>query len=321
MKRRRKVAAVLCMVSVAFVLAAKARVADAYNYNASDFATSVVNYVKGNGVGSDWISGASFDNTTAALGRPTVDTTGDGWFISMDSPVPVVPCYAPSRAFEVVTIGEGGSLTVKFDHQVHNDPGNPYGMDFTIFGNAFQLAGGADGWSNGDPTKITMTSTLFANPATVSVSKDGTTWFTFSSGPEASGFAPTLGRVYDPAHPDGSIGAWNQWWGVPTDPTVPLDPTATSLSLGGLTVAQAAQLYGDSAGGTSFDIGGLGLDWIQYVRIDVPSGASAVTSVDAFADVAAVPEPASMALFLTGLGAAAARVRRHKRRLSDVLEN
>ena len=35
MKRRKKVAAVLCMISVAFVLAAKARVADAYTYNAS----------------------------------------------------------------------------------------------------------------------------------------------------------------------------------------------------------------------------------------------------------------------------------------------
>jgi len=309
------------MVSVAFVLAAKARVADAYNYNASDFATSVVNYVKGNGVGSDWISKASFDDSTTALGRPTIDTTGDGWFISMDYPVPVVPCYAPSRSFEVVTIGKGGTLTVKFDHQVGNDPGNPYGMDFTIFGNAFQLAGGDDGWSNGDPTQTTMTSILFANPATVSVSKDNATWYTFS-GPEASDFAPTLGRVYDPAHPDGSIGAWNQWWGVPTDPTIPLSPTLTPLSLGGLTVAQGAQLYGDSAGGTSFDIGAVGLDWIQYVRIDVPSGAGAVTSVDAFADVAAVPEPASIALFLTGLSAAAAvRVRRHKRRLRDVREN
>ncbi|MBN1118072.1 MAG: hypothetical protein JXA77_12750, partial [Bacteroidales bacterium] len=31
----------------------------------------------------------------------------------------------------------GGYLIVGFDHSIENDPNNPYGVDFTIFGNAF----------------------------------------------------------------------------------------------------------------------------------------------------------------------------------------
>ncbi len=37
--------------------------------------------------------------------------------------------------------GYGGSVVVGFDHAIENDPSNPFGVDFTIFGNAFP------GWS------------------------------------------------------------------------------------------------------------------------------------------------------------------------------
>ena len=281
----------------------------AYTYDPSDFATEVVEYAEGTGVGSDWISGAKFNDPTCALGRPTVDTTGDGWFIPLTNPVPVVPVYPSFRAFELVTIGNGGWLTVKFDHKVLDDPDNPYGLDLIVFGNAFQIIGGGQGWTNGDPNGVTVSGNGFAEPGIVSVSQDGETWYTFSGGPFADDFAPTLGRVYDTTDPDKSIGEWNEWWGHPTDPRVPLDPSLGFSSFDGWTVAQIAQEYGESAGGTGFDIGQFalpvdpetGCKWIQYVRVADNPDSGATTEIDAFADV--IPEPATMAMLTLGGGA------------------
>ena len=101
----------------------------------------------------------------------------------------------------------------------------------------------------------------------------------------ADTFAPTLGRVFDPTQADTSIGEWNLWWAGPTDATYPLDPNITSSDLHGLTVAEAAQLYGDSAGGTGFDLASLGMEWIQYVKFT--GGQYQASEVDAVADVAA----------------------------------
>ena len=288
--------------------------AEAYTYNASDFATELVTYVEGTDVGSHWITGASYDNALAALDRPTVDTSGDGWFVPLSDVMPVVPVNPPSRAYEIVTIGNGGSLTVKFDHAVLDDPGNPYGLDLTIFSNAFQLGDGTSGWTNGDPDDFTAGSTALMTLANVSVSQDGVTWYGFDNDSMAGGYAPTLGRVYDTTNPDNSLGAWNLWWGEATDPTLLIDPSLSPADFDGKTVTQIAQVYGQSAGGTGFDIGALGLGWIQYVRVTDDPLNTATTEIDAFADVSAVPEPTSAALIAGGLTALAAcrRRRRHK---------
>jgi hypothetical protein len=280
----------------------------AYTYNASDFATSIIDYTQGTSVGKDWLSGEWFNNTTSALGRPTVDTTGDNWYIPASTSVPVVSAYPAFRSTELITIGNGGSLTVMFDHKVQNDPNNPYGLDLIIYGNAFQSMNG-QGWTNGDPSASILGSTCFTEAGTVSVSQNGIDWYTFSNS-YADTFAPTLGRVYDTDNPDTSIGDWNLWWGAVTDPTLPLDPDVTSEDLAGLTVAEAAILYGNSAGGTAFDIGILGLDWVQYVRVSDLSGSSWTSEIDAFADVSAVPEPASCILMGLGGGLLAWRRRR-----------
>jgi len=303
-------------IVVVVVLAGAAGGVSAYTYNPSDFATEVVEYVEGTGVGSDFLSGQKFDNSACALGRPTVDTTGDGWFIPLTNPVPVVPVYPSFRAHELVTVGNGGHLTVKFNHKVLDDPDNPYGLDLTVFGNTFQVFGSGQSWSNGDPNDVTVGGSGFVEPGIVSVSQDGLTWFTFSTGPFADDFAPTLGRAYDTADPDKSIGEWNNWWGDPTDPRVPLDPSLDFSSFNGWTVAQVAQEYGESAGGAGFDIGQFGLPidpetgckWIQYVRVADNPGSTATTEIDAFADV--VPEPATMVMLALGGGAVLFRRRR-----------
>lgn len=258
----------------------------AYDYDPDDFAVEVVYYDPGTGVGLDYLTGIPFDDPNNALGEPTVDTTGENWKIPVSETVPVVSVYPAFRSFELVTVGNGGQLILKFSRPVADDQNNPYGIDLIIFGNA-QLNVG-EYWTNEDPADFSITgSGLIAEAGVVSVSQDGVSWYTFdpNSGPFADTFAPTLGRVYDPNNYDGTIGAWNQWWGKPTNPTLPLDPNITPSDMVGLSVAQAAQFYGESAGGTGFDISELGLDWIEYVKID---GNDYVTpEIDAVSDVAA----------------------------------
>jgi hypothetical protein len=266
----------------------------AYVYDPADFATEVVDYVPGTGVPTDFLSGEPYDNPANALGRPTVDTTGDAFSMPEAERVPAVPVYGPWRARELVTVGQGGRLVVKFDRPVTNDPQNPHGIDLLVFGNSPAASNAA--WDNRDPNVVTVGGTVYGEGGTVSVSQDGVTWHTFASGPLADAFAPTLGRVYDPANPDAGVGSFNQWWGAPTDPTRPLDAGVTAGSFEGKTIAQVAQSYGESAGGSGFDIGVLGLEWIQYVRVENAVGSGVTPDIDAFADVAAVPEPCVIGL-------------------------
>lgn len=298
-------------VIVCAILAWSAGYARGYTYSASDFAVEVVEYVEGADVGSDWISGATFNDPSCVLGRPTVDSSGDNWYINVADTVPVVAVYGPMRAFEVASIGNGGALTVRFDHKILDEADNPYGLDFTVFGNATQSYDWNDpnqpGWVNGDPNDFTVEAGGYAEPGIVSVSQDGVTWYEFSNGPYADDFAPTLGRVYDTENPDESIGEWNNWWGEATNPTLPLDPSLGFDSFDGWNIAQISQSYGESAGGMGFDISGFdlaidtetGCKWIQYIRVTDNPGSSATTEIDAFADVAA-PEPATVMMLMLG---------------------
>lgn len=252
---------------------APVEVAPALDYDPNDFAIEIIEYVEGIGVGTDWISGQLFNDPNAALGRPTLETTGDGWFVPVNESVPVVPVYPPFRAFELVTIGNGGQLTVKFNHPVANDENNPYGIDFIIYGNAYQIIGGGQDWTGGNPEETIVSGSVTAEPGIVSVSQDGQKWYYFLSGPYADGFAPTAGRQWDDV---------NDIWAEELDPTRPVDP---NLSVAGKTVAQMITAYDGSAGGTGFDIGALGLEWIQYVRIQDDPDSSVTTEIDAIADV------------------------------------
>ncbi len=282
-----------------------------YVYDANDFATAWIDY-QPQGMMTDWLSGVPFNDPNAAVGRPTVDTTGDDWSIPLNAAAPVVPVYPAFRADEIVYLGEAGSLTLAFNHPVRDDERNPYGLDFIVFGNAPQALGGGQNWTNGDPTEATTGATGDSEPGIVSVSQDGLIWYSFTSdpnfmtadpsfvklavdaedGPFCDGFAPTLGRVYDPENADPALGSDNSWWAEPTNPTLPLDPNLSYDTLAGLSIARVAQTYGDSAGGVGYDIARLDLPvdpntqakWFLYVRIDDAPGGGA-PEVDAVADV------------------------------------
>jgi len=267
--------------SLLFICFITARSAPAYTYDPNDFAVEAVSYVQGTGVEKDYITGQYFNNKNNALGRPTIDTTGDNWNIPTSAKVPAVYVYQPFRYFELVTIGLSGQLVLKFNHPVCDDENNPYGIDLIVFGNAQGNSGTY--WTNGNPENYTITgSSMISEAGKVSVSQDGINWYRYDNGPFADTFAPTLGRVYDPNNPDTSIGTWNHWWSAPTDPTLPLDPSLSPAYFAGKTVAQTARIYGRSAGGTGFDLSESGMDWIQYVKIESSGNKP---EIDAIADV------------------------------------
>ena len=245
---------------------------------ASSFAAQVVSYTPGSFVPIGW------DDPLSSLGAPS-RSTGNGPF---DGDVTVF--NAPYRADQVVAIGAGGELVVRFDGIVEDDPSNPFGIDLLIYGNAFLgmdfEAGLADG-------------VVFAEPARIALSQDGVFWVD-ASGIFADALFPTIG-YQDPTGPFSSGGT------IPTDFTRPVDPTLDAADFIGLDAAQIAELYDGAGGGVGIDLGALGLPWIEYVRIWQPEGDAYAAEIDA---IAAVPEPGVLTLSCVGallLGLARAR--------------
>jgi len=251
----------------------------AYDYDASDFAAEVISYTPGGDIKFDVISFQLFNDPYTALGRPSRVTTVHSGTSGEGVDAPVNPVHPAWRAYQVVTVGTGGQLTLKFDHPVSNDTKNPYGADFIIFGNArIHTLDGTSWSSTSNPEVVQGRGTIFAEPGIVSVSADGVTWYTYdqTSDPRADAFAPTVGYEWDDA---------NDLWGAELDPTRPLDPNVTVADTNEKTVAEIVATYGRSAGGTAFDISVFGLDWIQYVRIEDDPTIGGTTEIDAVADV------------------------------------
>jgi hypothetical protein len=285
-----------------------------YVYDANDFATSVVAY-EPTDPDVHYFEKIPYADPNTALGRPTVEMPGDGWAAPPDINMPIVPIYPAWLLDQIVSLGEGGSITLAFSHPVRDDLNNPYGLDFIVYGNALVWIDGVTEWNNGNPRNVKVSANGGAEPGVVSVSQDGQTWYSFTNdpnfmpddpnfiklaleaqdGPWADGFAPTLGHVYntDPCNLDPGLGDGNLWWAEPTNPTLPVDPTLSFAWFEGKSVARIAETYGDAAGGVGFDLARLdlpvdpdtGLKWFQYVRIDDVAGDGLKTDIDAVADV------------------------------------
>jgi hypothetical protein len=193
----------------------------------------------------------------------------------------VTPFNGPWLTEQVVSIGAGGQLTVRFDEPIVDDPGHPFGVDLIIFGNGFFADAS---WPDG------VVGGLFEDgPFTVSVSADGVD-FVPLPGTHGDALFPMLGYLDLTGPYDTEPGS------IPSDFTRPVDPALTYTDFDGRTFDEILALYDGSGGGIPFDIASTGLSEVYYVRIDVPDGA---TSPD-FDALAAVPEPAT-ALLLGGL--------------------
>lgn len=111
------------------------------------------------------------------------------------------PCVSedPDDVYDVVSLGDGGSITLTFDHPVRDGEG----WDFAVFENGFTQTGSATG---------------FLELAFVEVSSDGVNFFRFP----AVSLTPTATQVgpfawIDPTNLHNLAGKYVQGWGTPFD--------------------------------------------------------------------------------------------------------
>ena len=236
---------------------------------ANPFATNWLSYTPGADTNPD------FRDPNAALGKPALESGfGD-----------ITPFAGAFTGDLLVQVGSGGELVVGFDHAVMDDPLNPFGVDLLVFGNAF--------FFNPDFTGPTLALDIFADAGAISLSQDGAAWLPLAS-VTADGLFPTQ------AYTDSS-GAYADDGMTEADFSKPVAPNTDWM---GKTFEEIVALYAGSGGGAGVDISEVGLPWIQFVKISVPSDVVMLVEIDAFSDVA-VPEPGRLFLLgasLTALG-------------------
>ena len=231
----------------------------------SSYAVSWTSYTSGAGVP------ISYRNPTSALGQPT-RFSGVGV-----EPGVVSPFQPAFMASEVVGIGPGGSLVLAFDHDVPDDPANPFGIDLIVFGNSFF----AD-----LEYPLGTCSVLYSEGGLIDVSEDGVIWHTVP-GVAADGALPTLGFL--------DAGPYDMTPGAElSDFTRPVDPAA-ALAMGeGTTFDQLLSLYDGSGGGAGVDLASVGLAKARFVRIRVPVGSCCTAEIDAISAVKPAAPPLSI---------------------------
>lgn len=252
----------------------------AIQVRASDFASEVISP-------NEPFGGGLYDDPNAALGKPT--TFFKGYNSEVLACSLVCPAWNTTTDGNkvVVTIGAGAEVIVGFDHKVADDPCNPYGIDFIVFGNSQFAASGFVG-SDTDMDEYFLRNPTFIQGewVTVSVAQySGGPWYSFSDGPYADDAFPTNAFAWD-----------SNSWGDELDWLKPVDPNLSISAFDGLSAAEAIALYDGSAGGTGFDLQWLesgdyealevdpvsGRRWIQYIKVTSDESGE----VDGFADVA-----------------------------------
>lgn len=255
---------------------------------ASPFATEVVS-----ATGS--FGGSPYDDPDSVLGKPTTWIKGSdvGGFDMAASMAYPAWNTDPDGNKLITTITPGAQITVTFDHDIVDDPLNPYGIDFNVFGNDLYWGSGMV-YADTDMDEYTISSGYgWGTPGVVSVaqSMDGP-WYTYENGPYFdTNTYPTQAFEWD---------SENDTWGEELDWTKPVNPNLDPPEdFAGLSVADVIDLYDGSAGGTGYDLAESGFEWIRYIRVE--SSGSNYVEVDGFADVAAVPVPGAVWLLGSGL--------------------
>jgi hypothetical protein len=226
----------------------------AYVSDTNDFAVRIVST-------NDVNSAIPYNDPAAVLGRPTVkfvDYFGDSQ-VHRRKIVEAPYWTDPSSNAILTKINVGGQITVSMGRKIYDDPTNPYGIDFIVYGNSFFASSdsGADMNDFTDQGLVTIPDGMnaaYGHPTVVSVSQDSTNWFTYP-------YAPVLvpGNAYrwdDPNH---------VWTDEQMNETKPLNPALNLAS--GTTVADALDQYSGSCGGTGYDLKASGLPWIQFIRL------------------------------------------------------
>jgi hypothetical protein len=244
----------------------------------AQYPTTVVEYRSGTGFSP------GYTNATSAIGMPSRDTPGDFGG-------PVNPFSPPYTRDQLVSIGSGGSLTLRWDSPLRNASSNPHGLDFTVFGSTgFMMTNDFDADWNPIGKPATDGSLFNPNSGTqrISVSNDGKTWYVLdpAKSPKVDHYYPTDGS--------GDFG-------------VPMSASLQPAEFSGKTIDEIRNLYRGSAGGSSFDLAWaidangkpVNLTEAFYVRIEVLSGKA---DIDGLSMVTSVPEPESWALMASAAG-------------------
>lgn len=229
-------------------------------------------------------------NATSALGEPQRDT-------EYGAVTPFNPAFATD---DLVSLGEGGQLTLRLSHYVVPQASQPeIGVFVNVGINDIAWPAG----QAGDPAQTF--SQAFGGTdedyAEVSVSEDGATWVSLG---EAIFWNPSAGYTNAAAT-------------TASDFQQPF--TGDLASFDGLDFGGMLTMLGGSGGGTWLDISATGLSQVGYVRFDLADDLDAQTELNFDLDAvtisyaavgqATVPEPAAMLLLL--LAAPALTTRRH----------
>lgn len=244
------------------------------------FAVEVVSYDAGSN------AAFGYTNPLAALGGITRFTSPDSIWGG-----PVGPFSPAWGTDEIVSVGAGGHLTLRFDRAITDSPDNLFGIDLIIFSNAGFILD-FDGTTGSNPTLFGV-----GGDATVQLSADGISWTTVTT--VSLGLAPTMGYA-DLTDPFAT-----QAGNVLTDFTRAVDPMLGLGSFAGLDVAGIAALYDGSGGGIGIDIAGSGLASASFLRL--VNNSDERFEIDG---VSVVPAPGAFMLMLSAGVFATCRRRR-----------
>jgi hypothetical protein len=233
----------------------------------AQYGAGVVSYSAGT------TSVAGFTTPAAALGEPE-RFTGEGVF-----PGVVSPFSPPFLSSEIVSVGEGGHLTLRLSHYVMPQAGGP---EIGVFEN---LGLSDVDFPNGQ-AGIPASGFGPADSALVEVSANGTSW-------------ASLGIVTFDIPTNGYTDLTDPFSGTPGSvPSDFQDPFAGSLaSFDGLKYFDAGgpdmlDLLAGSGGGTWLDISGTGLAQVGFVRFSLADDGNAVTSLNFELDAVSISHPA-----------------------------
>ncbi len=236
----------------------------AYVSDTNDFAIEIVNT-------NNIYETHPYNDPGAVLGSPTLrflDYFGDKTVHR--SKIIEPPYWTASDGASVITeISEGGQITAELGRKIYDDAYNPYGVDLIVFGNSFFSASGFSD-DHSDLNSFLLGSGILGHPTTVSVSQDGTNWYSFTNA--AALFPGNAYRWDEPNH---------SWTDETLNPTRPLNSSVYGMDFGGQSASSVLAQFGDSAGGSGYDLKESGLPWIQYVRIE--AGSNNYTVIDAIA--------------------------------------
>lgn len=185
--------------------------------------------------------------------------------------------------YDIVSLGNGGSITLSFDGNIVNGAG----ADFAVFENSF--------------------SDTFLELGWVEVSSDGSNFFRFTNYSFTPKAVAAFGSV-DPTNIDGLAGKYKQGWGTPFD----LDQLKgiAGLDINAVKYVRIIDIVGDGSARDSNN------NVIYDPHKTVGSGGfdlDAVGVIHFAAATTAVPEPQALALFGFGGLMVAGAVRRQRR--------